>query len=185
MISVRHCGNVVALIVVLIVSIATGHLAWGQSTGATDNELFAAYCMGDLDEQINNLKRLATPDDFSQNQLKGFLVPLLDRRQRFLSYLISTGVMGSSERSFALPGAMLAMQRGHIDEQQCMATMINCNPAAECEVVNHDMKNDPLWLRGPSPAQNKCMGEHLAACKAQQPGCSRLSRCDAPDNLPF
>lgn len=151
-------------------------------SGATDNELYAAYCIGVMDERIGTGAPSADPQ--KEQYERSVTAPWVQLRQRFQTYLLSTGAIADPQRVDAALGLTAAARRGHTDMQQCLAALTTkCNRDA-CG-YHYSTPSDPLGLRGPSPTQSKCIFEYLKTCQAQQPSCVRESRCDGPDTLPF
>jgi hypothetical protein len=111
---------------------------------ATDNELYAAYCIGVMNSSIEDMGGPSSNPQIEQMR-QTTIAPLVQSRQRFQSYLISSGVITDYRRADAILGLATATQRGQADQQQCLAgIMANCHPEAECKVGHGAKPNDPL-----------------------------------------
>ena len=147
-------GRFGALVLLLVAGSAH---AQALSSGATDNELYAAYCKG----AMNGLEQEGNTE-----------APRIG--QRFSSYLFSTGVMTDPRRRNAIMGLSAAMTHGLTDQRQCTVTVGACNQAI---LGSPDLSalrglNDKRWPR-------------LEACVNSNPACPRAMRCNGPDALPF
>lgn len=128
-----------------------------QSSGATDNELYAAYCKG------------------AMTGLDQGSVQVQQMSRRFSGYLFATGAMNDPRRRDAMLGIGAAMTRGRTDQQQCSATLLACDDA-----VNKAMLERPgTFARRGEP------GLQILACTERDPACPRATRCLGPDALPF
>lgn len=128
-----------------------------QGSGATDNELYAAYCKG----AINGLDQAAPQ--------------VQQMSRRFSGYLFATGAMTDPRRRDAVLGIGAAMTRGLNDEKQCSATLLACDDA-----VNKAMRERPdTFVQKGEP------GMQLLTCTERDPACPRTTRCLGPDTLPF
>ncbi len=142
-----------------------GHqMAFAQGTaGATDNELYAAYCIGVLDDQIQGLRSTfptasgQKPIPELEQALQRQLAPVMQSRQRFAGYLASTGALTDPARD--VWGLMVAQKHGREDYDQCLASL------PQCAVTTSVQAN--------------------VVCIRSLPPCSRASRCQLPDVLPF
>jgi hypothetical protein len=107
--------------------------AQGQS-GATDNELYAAYCKGVMDATLESMGAPSTNPQ-TERLRQSTIAPFVQLRQRFQSYLLSTGVITDLQRENAVFGLTTATQRGQADQRQCFSGILaNCQPAAACKV---------------------------------------------------
>lgn len=143
------------MLVLLLMTVSTS--ADAESSGATDNELYAAYCKGAmsaLDQENPNVQRL---------------------ERRFAAYPWLTGVMTDPRRRSAVLGIGAAIARGRADQQQCTATLLACN-----DTTNNPMRENP---GASAPKGNP--GLQLLACTERDPTCPRVMRCVGPDALPF
>lgn len=138
--------------------------AFAQGTAVpTDNELYAAYCVGALDEEMKGLRdTLILPSGQKANptleeMLQHQIAPLQQYRQRFAAYLASTGALINP--ALDVFGLMVATTRGREDLKQCVANMPQCSGTTSVKA----------W----------------AECFMKFPACSRESRCQQPDALPF
>lgn len=143
------------MVLVLLLVTGSPH-AQAQTSGATDNELYAAYCKG------------------AMNGLNQGSAQVQQMSRRFSSYLFATGVMTDPQRRDAMLGIGAALARGRTDQQQCSATLLACNDA-----VNNAMRKPSI------PAQKGDRGLQLFACTERNPSCPRVARCMGPDALPF
>lgn len=99
------------LMALFLLLLANSSYAQAQSSGATDNELYAAYCKGVV-------------DGIGQATAEGQAIS-----RRFLGYLYATGVMTDPQRRNAIMGLGAATKRGSTDQQQCNVTMDACSEA--------------------------------------------------------
>src|SRR5262249_18964989 len=139
---------------------------------ATDNELFAAYCVGALSETQEptspESERYARIDPSIARNLEA-IRKLNDqtkqRRLRFESYLAARGFQ-ANRNDQAAAGVKLALQRGRNDGIQCGksidACISSCNQISEIDLF----------------------GKCLAPC-GHNDVCASTGRCHKADNLPF
>ena len=138
-----------------------------QSGRASDNELYAGFCAGALTQQLQDAPANPTPDTSIpesvrrrlEEQRPAILASLAERRQRFLSYLLSTGVFTDSRRMNDAFGVDVATQQGQSDFRSCSLTTKNCSRA---------ILGEP---NSPTPKGNHT--DALIACNDSNPACSR------------
>lgn len=99
----QRLGVLVLLVVVACLP------AWAQGQGATDNELYAAYCKG-------------VADGLDQGNAQ-----VQQMSRRFSGYLFATGALTDPQRRNAVLGIGAATVRGRADQQQCTAMFGTCN----------------------------------------------------------
>lgn len=128
--------------------------------GATDNELYAAYCKGTLDFQIEGAGGPTSPPLLEQRRQE-LLAPLLHQRQRFQAYLLSTGAITDPQRTESFFGLTAAIERGRSDVQRCFGAITTCQSAAQRSAPRASNPSDPLNLRGPTPAELKCISDRM------------------------
>lgn len=145
------------LVTLVLLLLASFSHAQAQGSGATDNELYAAYCKG----AMNGLEREGNTE-----------APRIG--QRFYSYLLSTGVLTDPGRRSAMMGLSAAVTRGLTDQRQCTATVGACNQA---------ILGSPNIAVLKSPNDKRL--PRLEACMNSNPACPRAMRCIGPDALPF
>jgi hypothetical protein len=154
---------------------------------ASDNELYAAYCIGVLQyAQQAAQKEWAkyeqdganSQDDARQmreardNDLKD----LAQKHLRFRTYLAVRGFRpGGSRDPQALTGIQVALKRGRSDRQLCSQLHEkNCTP--RCRV------SPEALIGGLDPGViTKCIDQ----CRAEIAECRSSERCLQADNLPF
>ena len=90
----------------LVIVVLSGE---AMAQAATDNELYAGYCIGVL-------KMLRQDSPVVQQTTR-----------RFSTYLLSTGAVANPARSQATIGVGMAMDRGRADQNQCTAITSNCS----------------------------------------------------------
>jgi hypothetical protein len=168
----------VCLIALSIVGASQG---LAQNIGATDNELYAAYCVGVLHlAQTNNSQPLQSdpgvPADVQQ-RIQRMRVENADKLvsevSRFSSYLMASGALSRSGAALGLSGAT---NQGRSDLEHCSKTEQQCSAS--------------IWGGPGSPyVPLRPHGDdrltRMLACTDQDQSCSRSVRCFGPDNLPF
>lgn len=147
-----RCSKMLIPLLVMV-----GSSANAQGSGATDNELYAAFCKGAmsaLDQGIPAVQQM---------------------EQRLTTYLWTTGAMTDPKRRNAVLGIGAAMTRGRTDQQHCSATLLACNDAI----------NDAPRGKRSTPTLKGDPGLQLLACMERDASCPRVMRCQGPDALPF
>jgi hypothetical protein len=134
---------------------------------ASDNELFASYCLGSIQQHTKEFPSLGDPVIDEQAQ-RTFLV----QANRLQAYLRARG-LGSGIRSVtASDGVIGAIQRGRADEADCWAHIERC--VKKCLSLSSDY--DPT-----DPAGLKC----TESCRDENPTCRSVGRCvDFEHHLP-
>jgi hypothetical protein len=178
------------IILLLTVALGAAPAAAQQGPGASDNELFAGYCIGVMDGSAAGLRRFSDIYDpavqaAEQQNLQG----LQRARQRYLGYLTATGVLFSG-RSEALLGIQLAQRRGGADAEQCWAegesAASKCtsrDPPPTLDFSKQHTPEETEQFRAQAEAQRHRI-DQCAAANEPEP-CKRLGRCQSPDALPF
>jgi hypothetical protein len=131
---------------------------FAQSSAATDNELYAAFCLGVL----SSVSPSAAGAERRAAQIS-----------RFSGYLGATGILLDPSRDNAIGGVSAAETRGRVDEGQCTITMMAC------------VKTIPAPRRALTPAEEEALSTRMNACAGQDTACTRAIRCLEPDALPF
>jgi len=100
---------------------------------ATDEELYAAYCLGVTithQEQpaiTSQLKSLGIEPDPRVAEGEQQTKEILDRHiSRFRGYLAARGLLSGSRSISAMSGARLARERGQADARRCFARIDGC-----------------------------------------------------------
>jgi len=153
-------------IALLAVCIDCGQ-AGAQVSGATDNELYAAYCIGAIRNAESEPGHPAS-DPKLEEQVHSAGVAL--RQQllgRFSGYLAATGIFTDARRANAAISLYAAMTHGAADDQQAAATTSACERSLIGET------NNRLWV------------SKYSSCVNLDPAVLREMRCVLPDNLPF
>ena len=136
-----------------------------QTDVATDQELFAAYCLGVIisaqgDGSFSELEALLGRDAAQQTK-----EDYSRKRSRFHEYLMARGLQSGSRSSTATGGARLAIQRGQADVPRCNARVGAC-------VTKFASKN---------PYVQKDVDD----CRDEEDACRKTARCFTDDQLPF
>lgn len=103
----EECMGRSGTLALLLMAACSG--AFAQSSGATDNELYAGYCKGAVDaigQATAETERMS---------------------RRFSAYPWATGAMTDTKRRDAVLGIGAAIARGRADQQRCNATMDACS----------------------------------------------------------
>jgi len=139
---------------------------------ATDNELYASYCIGVTIEREAMFTPII-PEMLSESDKEGIAkYKALD--ERFETYLVSTGALDGRGR-FTVAGLESALKRGESDSHQCQIIYAKCAP-----LFGADGK--PV---SPPPPDEPLPGSQAEACSKRSPYCVRSLRCQGADNLPF
>jgi hypothetical protein len=148
---------------------------------ASDNELYAAYCIGVLQHTQQEGRKLW--EEYEQQHLaddKPSQDELRRRRQedekdldqklsRFRSYLAVRGFPVGNRGPQAHTGIQVALQRGQSDDQHCSQfNEKTCTPRCTGQGFDPD-------------AIIKCADQ----CRAENTACRSSFRCLQADNLPF
>lgn len=147
--------------------------AWGQAASATDNELYAAYCIGVIRAAEEAPHQPAADPEVERRLSQTGAAMRQQALQRFQSYLAATGALTDNSRANSIFGLTNAMRRGQDDAEQARRTMNGCNVS-----VYGDGKHTPI--DGHVAAMQRFL-----SCTAQDQSVSREMRCLGPDNLPF
>ena len=156
--------------VILCFALASGTLAHAQPLPdvATDQELFAAYCLGAYQDQARELadhpslgSEVAEMDQQIKELFEGQI-------SRFRGYLLARGFLSGSRSNSASMGFTLAIARGRADSMRCMARIKMCSQKL-CSLQATD--------------RSKCNG--LNDCRDEEPACRSGARCTETDRLPF
>jgi len=135
-----------------------------SAQSATDNELFAGYCVGasDREQEFEAYKRLP--------ELREVHREMMDRmereKERFRTYLVARG-FGSRMELQAYNAVLTAVQRGLADRKVCAAQEAMC--ARVCD----------------RPTTIEEMLSCSAKCRANERACVSVDRCSQPNSLPF
>lgn len=136
----RRCfGSFLVLMMCLPIT-----LAGAQGIPATDNELYAGYCLGAEETFLASWPRLfqlimqhpvtesdPTSRDIDQKNKENYQrgeEKLQKQQQRFASYLLSRGILTSTGRTDAFIGVLTVRRRGELEQNDCLEQML---PASE------------------------------------------------------
>jgi hypothetical protein len=130
---------------------------------ATDQELFAAYCLGVIiaaqADPVNDVEEYLGRDAAERHKEY-----LSQKRSRFLGYLTARGLLSGSRNISATTGARLANQRGRADTPRCSAKVKECvDKYASKPYVQKDINH----------------------CRDEEDACRASARCYNDDRLPF
>lgn len=136
----------------------------------TDNELYAAYCMGSFQNEVNEMwsgfgGQGATHSPQLTASIHKMVDPIQAKLTRFQNYLFATGALSDLRRSDQIFGIYSAEQQATSDQKMCISEL------SQCKV---DMK---------LPFDKRL--QQSLDCARAKPSCTRLARCSLPDNLPF
>jgi hypothetical protein len=132
---------------------------------ATDQELFAAYCLGAIiasqgDGSLSEIETLLGRD-FAQQTKERYG----RKRSRFLGYLTARGLLSGSRSISAMTGARLATERGRADTPRCSAKIAIC--------VEKYASTRPY------------VQKNVDDCRDEEDACRTSARCYDDDRLPF
>jgi hypothetical protein len=167
------CGKYVVPILLgaalsLVIDVAAAEVA-------SDNELYAAYCIGVLQHRAEYEQGLADDKQSQDAAMRRLLQEdtknLNQKLSRFRTYLAVRGFRPRGGRDpQAFTGIQVALQRGQADVQQCdQFSEKTCTPRC------------PFGLDGDVDAIMKC----VVQCLAENAACRSSERCLQADNLPF
>lgn len=143
-----------------------------QDNVPTDNELFAAYCLGV--ERESEVYIWSSDRNYAKDPKLNQMVQNIDRKKMdFLAYLVAKNVMGE-------PGILIAAASGEKDSRDTMNAMSTICPLTAPSYFDRE-KNGETWYRN----QVQLAVEHEAACLNALPYYVRQLRCSKPSNLPF
>lgn len=194
--------TVCASTLVILVGFLCATIPARAQRGATDNELYAGYCFGVMDWRVGldnpNGEQHERPHNDELEKLLGIgrsdntkaervYRDAMEKRQRFLSYMLSTGGFLSARGGGAALGVLLAINQGHSDGDRCLRALDDRNcKLPQCP--NSGPTPDDAFILRPRPQsdeENACRAKRMDACLALEPACARQKRCDEADNLPF
>jgi len=134
---------------------------------ANDRELYAAYCIGVLQEfrksQLDTLQ--VVPDSVISRITREAQQNLDQKIARFRAYLAARGFLTQGRDLQAYTGIRVALQRGEIASRQCS------------EVIGRCVSSCPQ--RG--DVGMKCVEK----CRDEDATCTSTARCVHPDDLPI
>ena len=135
--------------------------ATAQGGPATDNELYAGYCLGATQAEPTVMQKLfGSPQNATQAEMMNQVIRESQRlRQRFAGYLLARGIIISPNRNDAFFGIVLAQPRGEADAMECGKQIQRCIPN----------RNPDACIEQP---------EVKAVC-------GQVGRCKGPDTLPY
>jgi hypothetical protein len=129
---------------------------------ATDQELFAGYCLGvAIQSKAHELKTGNASFDASIARADDEFI------EHFREYLEARGLFSGARSTAAITGIVLARKRGEQDALICDARFAVC--VNKCDVPPHRIYPD------------KCMNE----CDELEPSCISTRRCSNLTALPF
>jgi hypothetical protein len=148
---------------VVAVSLAISSYADAQPMPdvATDQELFAGYCLGvAIQSKAHELKTGNASFDASITRADDEFI------EHFREYLEARGLFSGTRSTAAITGIVLARKRGEQDALICDARIAVC--AKKCYVPG-------------APYDDKCQNE----CDELEPSCISTRRCSNLTVLPF
>jgi hypothetical protein len=140
--------------------------AWAQilTDVATDQELYAAYCLGVVvaqgDSPLSEFEDVVGHDAVVKEKER-----LSQERSRFQGYLAARGLLSGSRSVSSVTGARLAQERGQSDAARCFARINIC--VAKCSATR--------------PYVHQCTID----CRDEEGACRANARCFRDDQLPF
>jgi hypothetical protein len=134
---------------------------------ATDQELFAAYCLGVIiaaqGDAFYDVEKYLGRD--AAERQKEYLS---QKRSRFLGYLTARGLLSGSRSFSATTGTRLANERGRADTPRCSAKRWACVEKYSSEkYVQKDVQ------------------KLIEDCRDEEDACRKSARCYDDDRLPF
>jgi hypothetical protein len=131
---------------------------------ATDQELFAAYCLGVIivAGQGDDLHVEETLGQDAARQQKEYLS---QKQSRFAGYLTARGLLSGSRSISATTGVRLANQRGRADQPRCSTKVKQC--------VDKYVSKRPY------------VQKDINDCRDEEDACRAIARCYNDDRLPF
>ena len=128
---------------------------------ATDQELFAGYCLGvAIQSKAHELKTGMASLDASIARTDDEFI------EQFRGYIEARGLFSYTRSTTAITGIVLARKRGEQDELNCLARISICT--------------SPCYRPG-APFDSKCYNE----CENLEPSCVATRRCANVTALPF
>jgi hypothetical protein len=143
-----------------------GANAQPQADVTTDQELFAAYCLGVIiaaesdGSLISFIEETSGRDEAQQTKER-----YRQKRSRFLGYLTARGLLSGTRGVSATTGALLAKERGLVDSPRCSAKVHACV--------------DKFASKRPYVQKN------IDDCRDEEDACRKSARCYDDDRLPF
>jgi hypothetical protein len=133
---------------------------------ATDQELFAAYCLGviiaaESDGSLSETETLLGRDAAAQQEKEHYS----RKRSQFHGYLMARGLLSGSRSTAVMRGARLANERGRADTPRCSAKVRACIEKYSFR------KMDDLKL--------------VENCRDEEDACRKTARCYNDARLPF
>jgi hypothetical protein len=156
--------------------------AMAQGIPATDNELYAGYCLG-VSAGISKDPSLWQFGEHNQT----IADELKRRKQRFTGYLVSRGVLTSPNRAEAQLGVLTAERQGEEDETDCSKEGEHCYSDFPAPKLDPNKPLSPSSRQNYLDQSNK-RTKNIAICSAKAASatsCRRVQRCGQPGNLPF
>jgi hypothetical protein len=138
---------------------------------ATDQELYAAYCLGvtlaqeEMPALTSQLKALGIEPERWIAEGERETKEILDRHIfRFRGYLAARGLLSGSRSVSAMTGSRLAKERGQADAWRCNAKIESCVKKYSSQTHAQKYIND---------------------CRDEENACRAITRCSQDDRLPF
>jgi len=147
----------------LLVFLISCGQAIAKGSGASDNELYAAYCIGFIQSAEAMPHGKPSPDPKVEEDSKEMQVANQRLLGRLYGYLAATGILTDPARKEAMLGIRDATNRGVADHGDFVATVTAC-------LKSSDGAARPL---------------NFLSCLDKDPVNARSKRCFGPDNLPF
>jgi hypothetical protein len=145
---------------------------------ATDNELFAAYCLGMAQAFLQ-----ATLHDPPAISPDAFQSTLNRRITRFHSYLVARGLT-TTRSTDALIGTNLSIRRGRADWPVCGEKFKHCEACLPPDPNDYLPSAMPGMAEKHAKESQDCHEKCMKDIK-EEPICRRWVRCSEDDQLPF
>jgi hypothetical protein len=108
---------------------------------------------------------------------------LQQRQARFSTYLMSRGMLTSSDRSDALLGVIMARRQGQAEAGNCNKQLDGCLATRNADEKAN--RTDGSQSFSEWKQRDDKSWEAFQACGRDAPACERMRRCANPDGLPF
>jgi hypothetical protein len=132
----------------------------------SDNDLFAAYCLGVVTEQETIVNQIPASQRGSQETLN-------QNKRRFLGYLVAENMLGNV-------GTLIAMKNGEIDEEDVFNAFGTTCPYKPAPPIEDYETKGAQWYN----AQTQADGMAVVKCIAALPSFQRAKRCQNSSQLP-
>jgi hypothetical protein len=163
-------------------------LLWACPSGkaATDNELFAAYCMGVRRAQLEFLKNARVSDIAVFETAKREAWNKRHQEwERLRAYLLARGSFDAKSDDFGVPVAEKA-------EYTDLMTLVGSTSSDPCLAKCKSLVSEAIECSSVADFNHTCINEHVARRKACSDACIdanplhvKIMRCDDTSRLPF